>query len=52
MSTRIKVKGIRDGLLITVGDGNWDEVKEELLKHLKEQGEFLKGANLTLDFGN
>ena len=52
MSTHIKVKGIRDGLLITIGDGNWPDLKQELLQHLESQADFLKGANLTLDVGN
>lgn len=48
----IKIKGIRDGLLITLGDNPWEEVQQALLEHLDAQSEFLRGARLTLDVGN
>lgn len=48
----IKIKGIREGLLVTLRDGAWDEMQAELLRHLDEQVEFLRGAQLALDVGN
>lgn len=49
---QIKIKGIREGLLVTLSEGEWSELKNALLKHIDQQGEFLKGAQLTLDVGN
>jgi septum site-determining protein MinC len=49
---KIQIKGIRDGLLIVLGDGEWDEVYAALLVQLEEQKEFLRGARLALDVGN
>ena len=51
-SARVRIKGIREGLLVTVNDGPWPEVSKALLEHLDEQGEFLRGARLALDVGN
>ena len=48
----ITIKGIREGLLIALGEGEWQELETALLDHIDQQGEFLKGAQLTLDIGN
>lgn len=48
----VKIKGIREGLLITLGEGEWPELERALLDHIDNQGDFLKGAHLTLDIGN
>lgn len=52
MTTLVQIKGIREGLLITLGDGSWDDVHRSLLTHLDEQSGFLRGARLALDVGN
>ena len=49
---QIKIKGIREGILVTLGEGEWPELEHALLVHIDEQGDFLKGAQLTLDIGN
>ena len=51
-SPSVKIKGIREGLLVTLSDGTWSELKDSLLRHLDQQGEFLKGAQVTLDVGD
>ena len=51
MSDTVQIKGIRDGLLITLGEGAWDEVQQNLLTQLDEQADFLRGARLALDVG-
>jgi len=51
MHPKVKIKGIREGLLIILGDGIWVELREALLEHLDDQGEFLKGAHLAVDVG-
>lgn len=52
MHPNVQIKGIREGLLITVGEGSWAEVQQALLEHLDQQGEFLRGARLAIDVGN
>ena len=52
MSVKIQIKGIRDGLLVTVGEGPWDEARLALLEQVDEQAAFLRGARLALDVGN
>lgn len=52
MGAVIQIKGIREGLLVTTGDGQWEVVQKELLDHLDQQAEFLRGARLALDVGN
>jgi len=49
---KIQIKGIREGLLITVGDGLWIDAQQALLEHIDSQLEFLRGARLALDVGN
>lgn len=50
--TRVQIKGIRDGLLIVLGDGSWPEVRSALLNQVDVQAEFLRGARVALDVGN
>ncbi len=52
MPGKIQIKGIRDGLLITLGEGSWPEVRDALLDHIQQQAQFLQGARLALDVGN
>lgn len=52
MRSKVLIKGIKDGLLFTLGEGNWDELHSALLEQLDQQVEFLKGARLAIDVGN
>lgn len=52
MHPDVQIKGIREGLLITLGDGEWQEIRNALIEHLKRQVEFLQGARMILDVGN
>lgn len=52
MTSEIKIKGIRDGLLITVGDGDWIDSQTALLQQLQQRAGFIQGARITLDVGN
>ena len=47
----IKIKGLRDGLLITVGDGEWAVQEPALLEQIHAQESFFKGARIALDVG-
>ncbi|HEX2979435.1 MAG TPA: septum site-determining protein MinC [Anaerolineaceae bacterium] len=49
---QIQIKGIRDGLLASLGEGDWPEVQTALLAHIEEQSSFFQGARLALDVGN
>jgi septum site-determining protein MinC len=50
--SKLQMKGIRDGLLITFSEGEWPELRSALFEHIEQQAEFLKGARLALDVGN
>jgi septum site-determining protein MinC len=52
MPPDVNIKGIREGLLITIGDGDWSEVNQSLLSHIDAQSDFLKGAKISLEVGN
>ena len=52
MQPKIQIKGIREGLLITLGEGAWPDLHQALLEHLDQQKDFLKGARVALDIGN
>jgi septum site-determining protein MinC len=52
METTVQIKGIREGLLITLGEGDWEEVQRSLFEQLDQQAEFLRGARLALDVGS
>jgi septum site-determining protein MinC len=52
--TRIKVqiKGIKEGLLISLGEGSWEDLQENLLSHIREQSGFFQGARIAIETGN
>lgn len=50
-SALIQIKGLRDGLLVTLGDAPWAELQDLLLQHIDEQPAFFQGARLVLDVG-
>ena len=52
MSSILQIKGIREGLLVTLGEGNWADVQAELLLQLDQKIDFLKGAKIYIDVGN
>ncbi len=51
MTVSVNIKGIKEGLLVTVGDGNWAEASKNLIVLLQEKAEFFKGARLVLQIG-
>lgn len=56
MSTEAKptmlIKGIRDGLMVTLGEGDWLSIQDALLQQIDERGNFFHGARLAIDVGN
>ena len=45
----IQIKGLRDGLLVSLDDAPWDEQRTALLTQVDAQPAFFKGARLALD---
>jgi septum site-determining protein MinC len=52
MSQSISIKGTTDGLLVTLPEGNWDQIKEKLLDMIETRAEFFKGAQVALQVGD
>ncbi|NLG70802.1 MAG: septum site-determining protein MinC [Chloroflexi bacterium] len=52
MPANIQIKGIREGLLITLGEGEWRDLRQSLFEQIDSQIEFLRGARLALDVGS
>lgn len=48
----VHIKGVKDGLLATMGEGEWVEVQDALLNYIQERASFFKGGRLALDVGN
>lgn len=48
----IQIKGIREGLLITLGEGEWQTIFFSLMEKISEKEKFFQGAKLALDVGN
>jgi septum site-determining protein MinC len=52
MSDAISIKGIREGLLVTLSDtGSWNDASRALLTRIEQSVEFFKGARLALALG-
>lgn len=51
MNPRLQIKGIKDGLLISLISASWNEMHADLIKELDQNADFLRGANLTIDVG-
>jgi septum site-determining protein MinC len=47
-----QIKGINDGLLITLGEGEWPILREQLLYNIQQRSAFFQGARVALDVGN
>jgi septum site-determining protein MinC len=47
----MQIKGIKDGLLATLGEGDWSELSFGLIEHIKARAGFFQGAKLTIDVG-
>jgi septum site-determining protein MinC len=47
----ILIKGIKDGLHISFGEGDWNDLETELLATIAEKTTFFQGAKLALDVG-
>jgi septum site-determining protein MinC len=48
---KLQIKGFREGLLINLGDGEWQAVSNSLLGQIDEKADFFKGAKVSIDVG-
>jgi len=51
MPVSVNVKGIHEGLLISLDEGNWEEAFPSLLEHLDSKPDFFFGAKAILQLG-
>jgi len=52
MNTPLSMKGIGDGLLVTVPEGTWSVVRPSLLLAIDERSDFFRGANVALQMSD
>jgi len=48
----MQIKGIKDGLLVPLAEGDWQDLETTLLSHIEERVNFFQGARMALDVGN
>lgn len=51
-SSAVQIKGLRDGLLVTLTGEVWEEQRASLVEQIDERQAFFKGARLALDLGS
>lgn len=49
MASPISIKGVKDGLLVSIPPVAWDEALETLLASMHEQADFFQGARIALE---
>jgi septum site-determining protein MinC len=49
---KIEVKGIKNGILVDAGEGDWEEREQALLNHIDQNLDFFTGARLVVDVGS
>jgi len=50
-SEPVQIKGIREGLLVSIGDGDWVNLQSNLMEKIIEKEKFFQGARLALEIG-
>ncbi len=50
-SIPVQIKGLRDGVLITIVDGEWETLEIALLEQIHKQEAFFQGSRIALDVG-
>lgn len=50
-SSLVQIKGLRDGLLVSLSDAGWDVLRAALIAQIDERQAFFQGARLALDVG-
>ena len=52
MASTVQIKGIREGLLVTLRGDEWTEMRHSLLEQINQQADFLRGGKLAIDVEN
>jgi septum site-determining protein MinC len=50
-SRTVQIKGIKEGLLVTLSEGPWSDLKESFFQQIEQQAAFYQGAKVALDVG-
>lgn len=48
----IEIKGLRDGLLVSLGNAPWEELQAALMEQIEARGSFFRGARVAIDVGS
>ncbi len=48
----VSIKGVQDGLVITLGEGGWPQVEASLLDAIRMRKDFFRGARIALQVGD
>ena len=48
---KFPIKGFKEGLLITLGEGDWSTVAKTLLSQIDDRPDFFRGAKIAVDVG-
>ena len=48
----IQIKGIRDGLLVTLGDAAWPDLVAAFIENIESRAAFFQGGRVVLDVGS
>lgn len=48
----LQIKGIHDGLLVTLSEDSWEKSRVLLLEKIESEQAFFKGAHIALELGN
>ncbi len=51
MSSQVRIRGTKDGLTITLGEGPWDDLLAELEDHLGRKPDFFRGGRVAVYVG-
>lgn len=47
----VEIKGLRDGLLVSLGNAPWEELQTALMEQIQARQSFFQGARVALDVG-
>ena len=50
--TLVQIKGIRDGLLVSLGNATWEELRAALMEQIETRQAFFYGARVAIDVGS
>src|SRR3970282_1259554 len=47
----VQIKGLRDGLLVSLGSASWDDLRAALMEQIETRQSFFRGARVAIDVG-